>query len=186
MIVCALDLAVKTGFAIGRAGERPRAGSIRLKDPEDAPIRALKRLGIWIRDQWTIEIPDLVVVEAPMNIGAAVDWKASEGKPSFRSNPETIALLQRLVGGVETLCGPYGLRVIEGNVQTVRKHVLGVARPQNPKAAVLDRCKLLGYLPKDSKDTDAADAIALHIWASDVHCRVVPKDLHLFGERAAP
>jgi hypothetical protein len=183
MLVMALDLAVSMGWAIGRAGEKPRAGSERLKRPDDPSQRACKKLGIWLRDQFAFEIPDLVVVEAPVNIGGLIDWKKDSGeKPSFRSNPETISLLHRLVGGVETLCGPYGVRCVSANVQTVRKHVVGKARPEEPKKAVLARCKMLGYLPKDFTDTDASDAVALHIYASDVICRVKPAELVLFGE----
>lgn len=183
MLVMALDLAVSMGWAIGRAGEKPRAGSHRLKSPDDPSQRACKRLGIWLRDQFSLETPDLVVIEAPINIGGLIDWKKDSGeKPTFRSNPETISLLHRLVGGVETICGPYGVRCVTANVQTVRKHVVGKARPENPKQAVLARCKMLGYLPKDSRDTDAADAIALHIYASDVICRATPAGIVLFGE----
>jgi hypothetical protein len=182
MLIMALDVATKLGYAIGRAGEKPRAGSERLKRPDDPSQRACKKLGIWLRDQFAFELPDLVVIEAPVNIGGMIDWKKDSGeRPTFRSTPETISLLHRLVGGVETICGPYGIRCESANVQSVRKHVVGKARPENPKQAVLARCQMLGYLPKDSRDTDAADAVALHIYASDVICRAKPAGLVLFG-----
>jgi hypothetical protein len=182
MLIMALDLAVKTGFCIGRAGGKPRAGSVRLKSPHDPSSRACRKLGIWLRDQFAFERPDLVVIEAPVNIGAMIDWKKDGEKPSFRSTPETISLLHRLVGGVETICGPYGIRCGDANVQTVRKHFIGRARPENPKQVVLDRCRLLGYVDRDFSDTDAADAIALWDWACATHARVQPRELVMFEE----
>lgn len=184
MLIMALDLAVKTGFAIGSAGEKPRSGVVRLKGTEDEPQRACRKLGIWLRDQFSLEVPELVVVEAPVNIGAMIDWKSGDetGKPKFRSRPETISLLHRLVGGVETICGPYGVRCVTGNVQTVRKHFLGVARPQNPKSAVVNRCHLLGYMPRDAKDDNQADALALWDWACAQHARRAPTEFALYQE----
>ncbi len=160
MRILALDLATKAGFAMGRAGEKPRAWSKRLRTSEDAPERAFKRLGIELRDLFTLELPDLVVVEAPLAGGLIGN-----------SNMATVYQLNGLVGGVFTICGPYGIRCIKANVQTVRKHVVGRARPDNPKKAVLDRCKALGYLPPECFDDNIADAVAMHIWASDTEGR---------------
>jgi hypothetical protein len=186
MRLMALDIAVRLGFAIGEAGKVPRSGSIRLKSPEDDPSRACRKLGIWLRDEFTLQIPDLVIIEAPVNIGAFIDWKDDGSKPTFRSNPQTISLLHRLVGGVETLCGPYGVRCVSANVQTVRKHLLGVARPSEPKKAVIARCQMLGLMPKTSKDDNQADAIALHQFAGAHHARAIPSQLILHGETPAP
>jgi hypothetical protein len=184
MNIMALDIAVRLGFAVGEAGKIPRSGSVRLKSPEDDPSRACRRFGIWLRDEFALRIPDLVIIEAPVNIGAFIDWKQDGGKPTFRSNPQTISLLHRLIGGVETLCGPYGVRCVAANVQTVRKHFLGVARPPDPKKAVIARCHLLGLMPKTSKDDNQADALALFDFGAATHARAVPAQLVMHGETA--
>jgi hypothetical protein len=182
MLIMALDIATKLGFCIGRAGEKPRVGSVRLKSPNHPPSRACRQLGIWLRDQFSFERPELVIIEAPVNIGAMIDWKKDGEKPTFRSTPETISLLHRLVGGAETICGPYGVRCVDANVQTVRKHFIGRARVENPKQAVLERCKLLGYVERDFADTDAADAIALWDWACATHARAAQRPFALYGQ----
>lgn len=153
MVILALDVATVTGFAFGKVGSIPTSGSVRLKSPDDESGRACRKLGIWLRDQFTLTKPDLVVVEAPLNIGGVI------------SNPATISLLHRLVGGVETICGPYGVRCASVNVQTVRRHFIGKGRPPNPKQEVLERCKQLGWIDKTSKDHDRADALALWDYA---------------------
>jgi hypothetical protein len=185
MQIMALDLATCAGFAIGRAGGKPRSGSRRLKGGDDAPERAFRKLGLWLRDEFSFEKPDLVVCEAPVNLGAFVEGNQSSPKGfRFKSNASTIYMLQGFVAIAHGICGPYGVRCINANVQTVRKHFLGKARPENPKLAVLDRCRLLGYVDRDFADTDAGDAIALWDYACATYGRVAPAALHLFGEGA--
>jgi hypothetical protein len=185
MHLMALDIAVKLGFAIGEAGTTPRSGSVRLKSPEDDPSRACRRFGIWLRDEFSLRIPDLVIIEAPVNIGAFIDWKDDGRKPMFRSNPQTISLLHRLIGGVETLCGPYGVRCVSANVQTVRKHFLGAARPSEPKKAVVARCHQLGLMPRDCKDDNRGDSLALFEYGAAHYARAIPSQLILHGETPA-
>lgn len=185
MLIAAFDLATKTGFAIGPAGRIERSGSRRLKDGDDDIWRADRKLGIWLRDEFNFAKPDLVVVEAPMNMGGMIekDEKADRGF-RFRSNPNTISMLNGLVHGVHTLCGPFGIRCVNANVQTVRKHFLGNARPADPKRAVIARCHQLRLMPLDRRDDNEADAIALHVWASDVHGKPTTRDLFRSGDAA--
>lgn len=164
--IMALDLATRTGFAIGKPGGAIRSGSVRLRDSEDINSRGFRKLGIWLRDQFSVEMPELVMIEAPLPVGAMIDWDGGDGhRPKFRSNPNTIFFLNGLVSGAHTICGPYGVRCLEASVQTVRKHFVGHARPENPKAAVIARCRQLGLMASQNKDDNEADALALHDYA---------------------
>ena len=186
MRILTLDLATRSGFAVGPAGTIERAGSKRFRDPEDEPERAFRKFGCFLRDEFTIDLPDLVVIEAPMNMGGMVEAdEKSERGFKFKSKPETIYLLTGLVAVAHGICGPYGVRAINVGVQKVRKHFLGVSRPSDPKKAVVARCHLLGLMPKNERDDNKADAIAMHVWASDTYGRPATRDLHFYGETAA-
>lgn len=180
MRILAVDAATRCGFAIGPAGAAPKSWSERLRSGDDEPERAFKRMGIILRDLFALDRPDLVVIEAPMSMGGMVE--ADENSPrgfKFKSNPETIYMLTGLVAVVFGICGPYGVRARKVNVQTVRKHFLGVARPEDPKRAVLTQCHRLGWMPKDCRDDNRADACALHCYASDAWCKPATRELHL-------
>ncbi len=183
MRVLAIDAATRCGFAIGEAGKAPRSWSEVLKDRDDEPQRAFKKLGIHLRDLFMVEKPNLVVVEAPIDMGAMIEIDPTAPR-GFRakSNPKTAFLLTGLVGGVFTICGPYGIKCRKARVQTVRAHFLGRGRHTNPKRAVLERCWQIGYLPRDCRDDNRADAVALHIWASDHLCKPATRELHLMQE----
>lgn len=181
-VVLAIDAATNCGFAIGEAASAPRSWSQRLKGGDDDPERAFKKMGIALRDLFALEPPDLVVVEAPMSMGGMVEAdENSERGFRFKSNPETIYLLNGLVAVVFGICGPYGIRARKANVQAVRKHFVGKARPQDPKKVVLERCWQIGYLPRNVKDNNRGDAVALHVWASDMLCKPATRELHMFG-----
>lgn len=185
MRVLALDLATKTGFANGVAGSKPRSGVKRLKDGGDDPERGFRKLGIWLRDEFSFEKPDLVMIEAPLPVGSMIDWDGGEDKkPKFRSNPGTIYFLNGLVAVVHGICGPYGIMCRQVGVQKVRKHFLGLARPADPKRAVIERCHLLGLMAKDQRDDNQADACALWTFAADTFGNPVARELHLYGEGA--
>lgn len=162
MKILAIDAATRCGFAWGDSNGKPVSLSHRLKGPEDEPERAFKRLGIILRDMFSADAPELVVVEAPMSMGAMIRKdEDSERGFKFASNPSTIYLLNGLIGVVFGICGPYGIRARTANVQAVRKDFLGKARPQDPKRSVLARCVQLGWLDKDCKDDNRADALSL-------------------------
>ena len=169
MLIMSLDLATKTGFCISdtSASKPTRSGSIRLKDGEDEPERAFRKLGIWLRDQFSVEMPDLVVCEAPVNLGAFVESAPeSERGFRFRTNPSTVYLLSGLVAVTFGICGPYGVRCVKANVQTVRKHFVGVARPPDPKKVVIARCQQLRWVDATCRDDNQCDALAAWSWAA--------------------
>lgn len=166
MKILAIDAATVCGFAFGDSNCRPDSFSERLKDGTDDPERAFKKMGIRLRDLFSVDLPDLVIVEAPISVGAMVERdEESDRGFRFKSNPNTFYLLTGLVASVFTICGPYGVRAHKANVQTVRKDFLGKARPTDPKKAVVDRCVQLGWLERGCRDHNRADALALWSFA---------------------
>lgn len=175
MRILAIDAATKCGFAWGLAGSKPTVKLERLRDPEDEEARAARRLGKLMRDLFEIETFDLAVIEAPLDPAVAARMQTS--------NNRTVKMLQRLPGAVHAVAACYGARSVEVNVQAVRKHFLGVARPADPKKAVIAQCHRLGLLDPACRDDNIADAIALHVYASDVWGRPARRDLVLTPER---
>lgn len=172
MLILGVDAATTSGFALGRAGEeKPRAWSKRLKGPDDEPERAFKKMTIELRDTFVLDKPDLVIVEEHM-------LQDRTGQ----SNAKTNYLLGGLVAVVFGVCGAYGIRVVKHKPTEARKHFVGRTRPDDPKREVLQRCKMLGYLPRDSRDTDAADACALWDFAWSKYASHIARELHLYGE----
>lgn len=145
-LILTLDLATRTGFCIGRRGEQPRFGNWTLKLPEDNQDRASRKLGCLLRDEFTVAKPDLVVHESPLNPSV----KLGRG-----DSVNSVTLAWILTGAVGGVCGPYGVRMKRANVQTVRKAVLGTARPENPKQAALDFVNALGFRTRDDNEADA-------------------------------
>lgn len=146
-LVLTLDLATTTGVCIGRAGAFPRVATWRLKTPEDDPHRAGRNLGCRLRDEITIERPDLIVIEAAMNPGAM---------HHAGNSARTVSLLWMLQGAVDAVAGCYGIRVKRANVQSVRKAVLGTALPKDPKAVVVEMVNSVGIKTTDHNAADAA------------------------------
>lgn len=185
MKILALDLATNAGFAFGDSSSKPSSWSKQLKSSDDEPERAFKKLGIELRDRFTFDKPDFVVVEAPMSMGGMVRRDEQDERGfKFTSNPSTIYLLTGLVGVVFGICGPYGIPARKANVQQVRKHFLGVARPQDPKQAVLNRCYQIGWLDRDCRDNNRGDALALFEYAAAHYARRQPTELMMFNEAA--
>lgn len=146
-LILTLDLATNTGFCLGRWGQKPLLGKWVLKHPEDEQARAGRNLGCKLVELFTLERPDLVVVEAAMDPSAML----------IKGNgTKSVTLLWRLQGAVDGVCGPYGLRVKPANVMSVRKAVLGNGRPADPKAAAIAFCKSIGLSVRDDNEADAA------------------------------
>ncbi|MGV6876669.1 hypothetical protein ACUSIJ_28885 [Pseudochelatococcus sp. B33] len=170
-MVLALDIAKVTGFAFGKPGAIARSGSVRLGDD---PRSVCRNLLCFLREQFFSfqDRPELVAIEAPLNAVA---------HPSASSIPYAF-------GGAyvaDALCWAYGARVEFVNVDRVRKHFIGKPRTGNredTKRAVIQRCVQLGYLPKECRDDNRADACGLHDYASAVFAKHVPASLQLFGE----
>jgi hypothetical protein len=173
MLMLALDTATVTGFAIGKPGSIPRSGSVRLKKPSEPRDVAPFNAYCFLRDMWTLEKPDLVVVEHFMN-------------PAAQKSADAIILQIEVYGVVVALCRAYGIRYEAPQRMTVVKHFLGQQPRQERealKAKIVSRAILLGYMPRDCRDQNRADACALWDYGSAHHCRTPPRELVMFGEQ---
>ena len=152
--VLALDLATQMGWCEGAPGEKPTSGTVRLAPPGSGSAAVLGGLVGWLGQRLTTFRYRMVVFEAPLD-------------PRWQKQPrseKTARMLIGLCGITEGVCHQTGHRVMEANVQDVRKHVLGV-RPQKGegKPMVMKQLKTLGYAYRDDNE---ADAIALWLYAT--------------------
>ena len=152
MKALALDVATRTGIAVGSAGGAPLAWSEDLgkgKSEDSRFSRVLALTDRLLREHK----PDLVAVEAPIGGGSAS------------------LLLIGLAACVRGCAATRGVPVVVYQSATVRKHFVGKALSARSfpalsqsaakkaiKGVVIDRCRVLGW---GDLDDDAADAAAL-------------------------
>lgn len=179
--ILALDISTRTGFCVDgpEPGSKPVFGLVQLPAAkfEGDYGRRLHAFHSAIADLVTVHEPTTLVFEAP--------WVPGMGGKMV-TTVHTVRLLISLAGVAELVGAARGLDVIEQEPSSVRKFWLGYARGERKaiKAAVIARCKAMGFW---TQDDNVADAIALHqyqrhVMGLDRHDR---KDLVLFGEKAA-
>lgn len=174
-VILALDPAINTGWAYGPSTKKPSYGSVELLDKGQPHKVALSNLGKWLALEFLNEdsamergrvVPDLVVHEEPLSIPA---WKQLCDKIGRMMNPEALEFQHQLCGGIQMICGYYGVETALVRRQTVVKHFTGTAKHggrEQGKSAVMDQCKRLNLVPLSYRDDDACDAIANHDFAS--------------------
>jgi hypothetical protein len=191
VIILALDIATRTGFAVGPAGERPYVGATRMKGPKDDLTIASNNVGYLAYDLIMEHGVDLVVAEEPLDphVKAAMGQRAN----TRAQNPASIKLPWLCRGALSFVCSKTGRRLEGCSRQTVLRQFTGRSsypgadadeRRKAAKREVIKRAQLLKLIPPQCNDDDIADAVAIHWWASAFYGRVQPKVLHLFGERA--
>lgn len=178
-LVLAFDPATTTGFAIGEAGGDavPESGSVRLRTRHEDIGTALYNLWFFFHHHIIIQYgkPDWCVIEAPMAYG---------GQKSIEAARLSIALPSI----IQLVCKRHSISFREAAASTVRKHFIGSARTGDraqTKAAVINRCRALGYIPPFSKDDNRADACAVWDFGAHVYARARPSHLILHGEQAS-
>jgi hypothetical protein len=155
MIVLALDLATKTGWAVGGGG-MPETGLHVL--PTGHRGHAFLGFNKWLYDKVDQTGAQMIAYEKPLFGGKGVKMRE-----------EVVMKLVGLAAMAEMIGASRGVPVVVVAVQPVRKAFLGHGRPANPKQAVLDRCKLLGW--ETGGDDNRGDAAALWHWARATHDR---------------
>jgi len=155
--ILALDLATNTGWCEGIPGEKPTFGSVRLAYSGGTNPEAYETLFKFMSDRFALTRYQMVIFEAPQ----------SPSHMAGHSNAKTFRRLYGLVEMAEWVAhmhGYFGGRVREANVHDVRKNLLGARPPKGEaKKAVVGRLRGLGF---DVKDDDAADAVAVWLYAS--------------------
>jgi Holliday junction resolvasome RuvABC endonuclease subunit len=158
-----------TRFGIACGGERdPRPRSFVWSLPGADDLNFDRTLSIAFGSAYELLIATKatdVFIEAPIIV-------------SDRSAHTMVALMQ-LTGAVRTAAARAGVRVHMVASSTVRKHFLGNGRPDDPKRAVKERCRLLGY---EVADDNAADACAVWNYGISKVCpKWSPNGTLLFG-----
>ena len=152
--VLALDLATKTGWAIGAPNDKaPRFGSLRFAREGHSMAAHFAGCAQWLKDITTVERPRLIVFEAPL-------------APSFmtgHTNTDTVRWLMGLTAIVEATLYGKGFDVREATVSNVRNFFLGTnrIRSADAKLATKRRCVELGW---NVGDDNAGDACALWLY----------------------
>lgn len=175
--VLALDLATQAGWARGFPGADPLCGTIRFAS-EGASHGAIAAGAItWLADYLAIPPkPDVIVYEATLPSAFKI------GKTTAHTT-RVLNGLCFILEGVAHLRGVYDIRFAK--VDDVRRHFIeGIpcARGEQ-KAAVVSKCRSLGWAPQDD---NAADALAL--WSFQCSLIDVKSGLRvspLFQRRAA-
>lgn len=174
-VILAVDLAVRTGFAVGPVGEIPRSGCVALKKKgQDADV-AFGNLIWWLNDVLAREKPSIIVKEAPLALQVLARGHGSQA---------SIEMTYGLHAITRGMGKRFGIEVRDAHDASIRKHFIGrgkMGSREETKRAVVQRCHLLGFLPKDNFDDNQADAIAT--W--DFIAATIHNKLYLFGERAA-
>ncbi len=174
MKIMAIDPATVLGFAMGRAGTIPDSGSVRLKRRDDTAETAAFNALCFLRDRWTLERPDLCCIEHYLN-------------PAAQKSADAVILQIMVFGVIVAMCQAYGVRFEMPHRATVLKHFCGKGRTGDrveTKRMVINRAKVLGYIPRDCIDDNRADACALFDFASVTYARQTPERLVLFGAQA--
>ncbi len=159
-LLCALDIATRTGVCLMRPGQKPRAWSVDLGagKSEDERFSSVLLLTHTLIERHK---PDLIAIEAAVG------------------GPKASAYLIGLVACVRGCAHNRRTPVQTYPLNSIRRHFLGKALAVRDfpglshhaakkaiKQAVMDRCRLLGW---EVPDADAADAAALADFACATH-----------------
>jgi hypothetical protein len=159
-VIWAFDLGMAAcGFAHGRPGEKPVSGVIRLKRSSEPPDVAFWNLILFLNERWHDERPAYVVKERMLALQAFLEMGNGEAVPKSHA---------ALHGIVEAMCRGFDVPWVDISDSTVRKHFIGVGRMgtrRETKAAVVQRCHVLGLMPREVMDDNRADALATHDYA---------------------
>lgn len=154
-----LDLGVTTGFAMGRPGDVPISGTVRLKQKGESIDVAYGNLIAFLADKFSRERPALLIKEKMLALQAFMAMGNAESTVRAHAGYHAI---------VEGLCVRFDIPWDDVADSTARKHFLGRAHMgsrDETKAAVVARCQLLGLIPKDCQEDNRADACCVHDWA---------------------
>lgn len=163
MNIWAFDLATKTGVAMGPPPDdlsRLNSQTVLLRNnkQEDNYDLSFNFDTYLYRATFKYTVfPDLMAFEAPVDINA----KFRDGR---QRSSEALLLPPLLVKSIRDVAAKY--RVAWKLVWPATIRAKFIDRPSageriSTKQAVLDRCKLWGYLPETCRDDNRADAVAL-------------------------
>lgn len=188
MRIATLDIATRTGVAVGVVGERPEWHLWRLKKPDDDTTVVADTMGRKIVELCLLEAyrPDLIVYEAPLRPFSQGQENGKQRERKIVRSAASIELPLYAIGALWGVARRYGIEVMMTTPAKARKHFIGTSNLGNgeaTKAAVISRCITLGYVPPGFKDDNVCDALALWDWACATRGRHIPRELIMHGER---
>lgn len=162
MIVLALDVATRTGWAAGRICSTPVWGTQQFgRGKSNGDVLYAYR--IWLLEKIDEVQPELICFESPFM--PTVDSQfAQEGA----RNALTVRRLFGFAGITEATCVERHIRCYEARPSEIIHHFIGGRVPkkrEEKKAAAVAMCKRLGF---DVADDDEADAVALWCYAESI------------------
>lgn len=173
MVLLALDLASKFGFAVGTPGGVIAHGSHQLPSTGCDIGAFLFRYESWLRAaiaRWGVEE---VVFESPV-------------LPA-QTNIHTLRKLYSLCGLTELICSNGRIPVSEANLSHIRKHFVGVPRaprtvPQAErrkwiKDATITECRRRGFRPVDDNDADSLALFSYTLAQKDRRFRMLGDEI---------
>lgn len=155
-----LDLARRTGWALGAPGGAVRSGAAIIAKPGASIGETLSALDAWLTGMIGDNRPRMVAFEQPM------DPRHMGGKTTFH----TVRLLIGLACQTEATCHRLKIpHVFECTINDVRKHLMGKAKRgggKEAKLAVMGALRMQGF----GKITDDNEADAIAGW---LYCEAV-------------
>lgn len=148
-MILALDIATQCGWALGKPGEEPRCGSVRLLGNGASDGSMLAAMSDWLHGQFVTHKPFCVAYEAPL---------------PQQSNMNQAKLALRLSGIVELLCWRRRIECRDVHVKSVRAAVIGNGNCKKPDVAAW--VVSMGWtLPMRDGDVDFDACDAAAVWA---------------------
>lgn len=152
MKVIALDISRQsTGVAIGDGNSPPRNFRASFKGETLGVVGHSFRA--WMRELLVLDKPDLICIEA-----------AFVGKTD---DAYTATLMLGLNFMAQSVAAGRGIQCQTVAVQTWRKAFIGQGRPDNPKRASIEMCKLVGWEVEGNHDR--AEACGIFAWGHLMH-----------------
>jgi Holliday junction resolvasome RuvABC endonuclease subunit len=143
------DLATTAGLALGEPGQVPTLSTQRWGGENDTHLKICSRALGWIAKQLTDDPPDIVCIEKPMPIGAAIHGK---------SNAKSIIRLNTLYGIFGAAALLKEIKVIEVDVKQARAVFIGDGQLKGDEAKRRCKamCRVLGWPCRNLDEADAA------------------------------
>jgi hypothetical protein len=160
--ILALDIATITGFARGRIGETPIAGSVSFSKPgatSNTDNMVFGNALRWLSDLLRAEPrPDVVIMEALLPPGAMLNH-------TTRAVRDRLAGLHGVMRGVAHLRGIP--QIAEASVGDVRAHFIfhRNAKRETAKRETMRQCEMMGWKAENDNE---ADALALWSYAASL------------------
>lgn len=162
MIILGLDLATKTGWALGKAGARPSFGTVKLPKTGDDIGAFLLAYSEWFRPFLLEHKPQIVCFEAPLFLLRGNSQMATAMKLMGLASTTELIIAHLAKRGMSVRC-------FQAHQQEWKKHFTGFAnfsKKRDPYPPI-EACQERGWWVQSS---DEADACGVWDYAGHIAC----------------